>query len=363
VFGGVRRSVESAEAQAERQRFELEATYLTLTANVVGSAIAEASLRGRIAATQDIVRIESEQLDLMRKRYGLGAVSESDVLAQQAQLAQVRATLPPLQKELAQARNQLMTYLGRFPNQDHGGAFELASLSLPQELPVSLPARLVDQRPDVRAAEAQLHAASAQIGVAIADQLPHFALTGEIGTSSNGFTSLLTSGASLWSLGGSVAQTLFDGGALEHRKRSAVAAYDEAAALYRSAVLAGFQDVADALRAIEADAEALNADALAEKTASESLELSRRQYRLGAVDYLAVLSAEQAYETAVLQRVNAEAARYSDTAALLQALGGGWWNRADVAPDLQARPDRFAAPPFGEVRLPGRAGKDAAPGG
>lgn len=352
VFGGVRRQVESAEAQSEVQRFQLEATYLTLTSNVVNAAITVASLRAQIAATQDLVRIETDELELVKRQVALGAVNRSNLLTQQAQLDQTVATLPPLQKQLAQGRDQLMALLGRFPSQDRGENVELASLTLPQELPVSLPSQLVEQRPDVRAAEAQLRAASAQIGVAISNQLPQFTITGQLGASSTDVGQLFSPSSGIWSIAGSVAQTIFDGGQLEHRKRAAVAAYDQSAAQYRGVVLTGFQNVADSLHAIQTDADALKAEAQAERSALESLELARTQYRLSGLDYLSVLNAEQTYENAVLARVRAQAARYSDTVALFQALGGGWWNRADVAPASQGTPDRFALPPFNQVHLP-----------
>jgi len=353
VFGGVRRQVESAQAQAEYERFQLEATYLTLTSNLVNSAVRLAALRDEIAATDAIIQAESNQLEVAKARFSLGGVSKSDVLTQQASLAQTLATLPPLQKQLAQARNQMMTYLGRYPNGDRGESFELRSLHLPEDLPVSLPSKLVEQRPDVREAEAQLHEASANIGIAIANQLPQFSITGQLGSTSGSFDKLFSPGTGIWSIGGSIAQTIFDAGTLEHRKRAAVAAYDVSAAQYRSTVLLAFQDVANALRAIDADANALKADALAERSAIDSLDLARAQYKTGAIDLLTVLTAEQTYQSAVLARVSAQAARYSDTVALFQALGGGWWNRSDFAPESEGSPDRITLPPVGEIRLPG----------
>ena len=351
VFGGVRREVESADAQSEYERFQLEATYLTLTSNVANSAVTLASLRDQIAATKSIIKSESDQLDVMNRRFELGSIAKSDVLNQQSALAQARATLPPLQKQLAQARNQLMAYLGRFPNQDKGESFALAALHLPDKLPVSLPSKLVEQRPDVRAAEAQLHEASANIGVAIANQLPQFSLTASGGTSAASLDKLFSPGTAVWSLGQSVATTVFDGGALEHRKRAAEAAYDQSAAQYRRVVLNAFADVANALRALQADADTLKADAVAERAASDSLDLTRRQYESGAVDYTTLLTAQQTYNNAVVTRVRAQAARYSDTVALFQALGGGWWNRADVRPDSEGAPDRLALPPVQEIKF------------
>ena len=312
-----------------------------------------ALLHDQIAATQDIIKIETDQLSAVTQQYEFGASSRSDLASQQATLAQTRATLPPLQKQLAQARNQLMAYLGRTPNQDEGESFDLGSLTLPALLPVSLPSKLVEQRPDVRAAEAQMHEASANIGVAIANQLPLFSITGQVGNSASNFASMFTPGTAVWSIAGSIAQTIFDGGSLEHRKRAAVAVYDQAAAQYRGTVLSAFQDVANALRAVQADAETLKAQVVAEQAALDSLNLARQQYKLGATNYLSLLTAEQTYESAVINRVIAQAARFSDTAALFQALGGGWWNCTDVAPDTQGSPDRFSLPPIEEIRLPG----------
>ncbi len=347
VFGGLRRQAESLEAQAEYQRFELEATYLSLTANLVVAAVTEASLRGQIAATQDIIRIEGDQLGVVRRQLTLGGASKADVLQQEAALAATQAALPPLQKQLAQERNALAALAGRFPNDDGPAKFELASLALPRDLPLSLPAKLVEQRPDVRAAEAELHAASAAIGVAAANQLPQFNLSGQIGTSSLGFDKLFSPGTGIWSLGGSVAETLFDAGTLAHKKRAAVAAFDQAAAQYRSTVLAAFQNVADALRALASDADAVKAEAEAERSAKDSLALAQSQYQLGAVNYLTLLNAEHTYQQALINLVAAQASRFSDTAALFQALGGGWWNRSDVPASANAAPGLFLLPPLG----------------
>ncbi|GAB2891360.1 efflux transporter outer membrane subunit [Paralcaligenes sp. KSB-10] len=332
VFGGTRRQIESSAAQAEYERYQLEATYLTLSSNVVNTAISLASVRDQVAATEKIIELQNDQLNLLKSQRWLGAISSINVLAQEAALAQTRATLPALQKQLAQTRNQLMAYLGRFPNQDRGESFDLASLHLPEELPVSLPSAIVQQRPDVRSAEAQLHQASANIGVAVANQLPQFNLTGSLGSGASSVSKLFTSGTGVWSLIGSITQPIFDAGALKHRKRAAVAAYDESAARYRGTVVAAFQDVSNALRALEADADALAQQVAAERAAQESLALAQAQFRLGAVGYLNLLTAQQTYQNAVLTRVRAQAARYSDTTALFQALGGGWWNRTDVDP-------------------------------
>ncbi len=333
VFGGTRRQVKSLEAQAEFQRFQAEATYLTLTSNVVAAAVQEASLRGQIAATEEIIKIDTAALGILRKQFELGQVAGADVAAVEATLAQAQATLPPLQKQLAIQRDLLTALIGRLPSQEPAEKFELATLQLPQELPVSLPSKLVEQRPDIRSAEAQLHSASAQIGVAIANQLPQFMLTANAGTASNQIGQfILPPGTAFWSLAGNVTQTIFDAGTLLHRKRTAEAAFDQAAAMYRSTVIAAFQNVADALHALQADAEALKAAVAAEHAAAKSLEIARRQLELGAIGYLGLLTVENTYQTALLALVQAQAARYADTAALFQALGGGWWNRQDVAP-------------------------------
>lgn len=326
VFGGVRRQVEAADAAEDYQRYQLIVAYLTLTTNILTTAVAEASLRAQIAATQEIVDIESHELEVLRQQLSLGGVAGGAVLAQEATLAQVRATLPPLQKQLAQTRNRLAILAGRFPSEDIGATFDLAQLKLPEELPVSLPSKLVAQRPDIMAAEAQLHQASAEIGVATANELPQISLTGSFGNTGSPAGALLSPGIGVWSVGGSLAQKIFDGGTLIHERRAAVAAYDQAAAQYRSTVLSVFQDVADALRALQSDADALTASVAAEKAADKSLDLSRQQYQLGAINYTTLLSAEQTAQQARITRVQAQAARFSDTAALFYALGGGWWN-------------------------------------
>jgi NodT family efflux transporter outer membrane factor (OMF) lipoprotein len=343
VFGGTRRQVEALAATAEFQQFQLEAAYLTLTSNVVAAAVQEASLRGQIVATEEIIKVQTDSLGILRKQFELGQVAGADVAAVEATLAQAQATLPPLQKQLAVQRDLVTALIGRLPSQQPAEKFELASLQLPQDLPVNLPSQLVDQRPDVRSAEAQLHAASAQIGVAVAAMLPQFALTANAGTASNLIGQFIaTPGTAFWSVGGNVAQTVFDAGTLLHKKRAADAAFDQAAEMYRSTVITAFQNVADSLHALQSDADTLKAAYAAERAASKSLEITRHQLQLGAIGYLGLLTAENTYNTALIALVQAQAARYADTAALFQALGGGWWNRQDVAPakamDLQLVP-------------------------
>jgi NodT family efflux transporter outer membrane factor (OMF) lipoprotein len=327
VFGGIRRQVEALAAEEESQRYELEAAYLTLSANVVAVAVTEASLRGQIAATEEIIRIQRQSLDILRRQQALGQVAGIEVAAQEAAVAQAEATLPPLHKQLGQQRHLIAVLAGRLPADEPQARFELASLELPAEVPLSLPSKLVDQRPDVRAAEANLHAASAQIGIAIANRLPQFSLTGNVGTTAVTLASLAAPGNVFWTLAGNVAQTVFDAGTLLHKQHAAEAAFDQAGAQYRQTVLAAFQNVADALHALQEDGAGLKAAAAAEAAAKASLDIARRQLQLGAVHYLALLTAENVYQAALSARVQATAARLSDTAALFQALGGGWWNR------------------------------------
>ena len=329
VFGGTRRAVELAKAQAEVGRFQLEATYLTLTSNVVVTAVQEASLRGQIAATIRLLELQHQLTDTVQKQKGLGTASDLDVLAQQASEAQTAQTLPPLRKQLGQTRDALTALLGRLPAEEPAETFRLEDLTLPTELPVSVPSKLIEQRPDVRQAEANLHAASAADGMALANMLPQFAITGDLGSSALKLGQLFTPYTGFWDLGASLTQTLFDAGALIHRHRAADAALDQAAAQYRGAVILACQNVADTLRALQADADALKASVEAERAARTTLELSRRQLGLGTISQVALLNAETADRQAELAVVQAVANRFADTAGLFQSLGGGWWNRTE----------------------------------
>jgi NodT family efflux transporter outer membrane factor (OMF) lipoprotein len=331
VFGGLRRQVESLQAQADSQRFLLEAAYLTLSSNVVAAAVQEAGLRSQIAAATDIIAINAKSLELLRRQFAAGLVAGLEVAAQESALAQAQLALTPLQKQLEQTRNQLAALAGRFPAEGSGETFELTALRLPDELPVSLPSRLVEQRPDVRAAEEQLHAASAEIGVATANMLPQFNITAVKGGVATELSQMFANGNPFWSVAGSVTQTIFAGGTLLHRKRAAEAGFDQAAAQYRSTVIGAFQNVADALYALQADADALRAGVNSERAARVTLDLVTKQLQVGQVNYLALLSAQQIYQQAVINLAQARTNRYADTAALFQALGGGWWNRPQDA--------------------------------
>jgi NodT family efflux transporter outer membrane factor (OMF) lipoprotein len=336
VFGGIRRQVEAAKAQSEYQQFQVEATYLTLTADVVTAAIQEASLRGQISATQRLVNDERDQLSIVQNEFELGGASQVDVAAQQTTLSQTEATLPPLNKQLQLERDLLRLLTGHFPSEDVGSNFDLSELRLPQNLPLSLPSQLVEQRPDVRQYQALLHVASAQVGVATANMLPQFTISGGLGIyAAQGVNPAVLA----WNAAAGIAQPIFEGGTLLHRRRAAIEAYNQALAEYRYTVLVAFQNVADSLHALETDADALKADAIAERSASESFKLARDQYQAGYIPYLSLLVAENSYQQTIISLVQAEASRYADTAALFQALGGGWWNRSDVPASGVARID------------------------
>ncbi len=330
IWGLNRRQVESLVAQTEQQRFQLEATYLTLTANLVAASINEAALRAQIQATRGIIAAETDLLGVLQKQYDLGQIAMVDVLAQKTALAQAQATLPPLQKQLDQQRDALTSLLGVPPDTIVPEKFALDDITLPRELPVSIPASLVDQRPDMRQAEANLHAASANVGVAVANRLPLLNLTAQGGSQSNYFKQLFASGNGFWTIGASLTEPIFDGGALLHKARAARAALDQAKADYRTTALAAFQNVADSLAALQADADADAAAHAAERAATDALRIVRLQVSLGQVAYLGILNAQQAALQAELTLIQARAARLADTAALFQSLGGGWWHRDDA---------------------------------
>jgi len=331
VFGALRRSLEAQGALEENSRFQLEATYLTLISNVIITAIQQASLNAQIAAIQDIITAQSQQLDLLNQQFELGAVARGDVLAQQSQLAQTQASLPPLQRQVEQSRNTLSILLGRYPAENQIPNIELTDLMLPRDLPLSVPSKLVEQRPDVRASEALLHQASAQVGVATANLFPQITLSAS-GTDSTltlpEFVTLQTTG---YNLAAGLTQPIFRGGTLRAQRRAAVDAFDRASAQYRSIVLNAFSNVANVLAALEHDAETLQVQLYAEQTAEQSLEITTERFQAGAIAYLSLLDAQRVYQQARILLVVAQANRFSDTVALFQALGGGWWNRQDVA--------------------------------
>lgn len=342
VFGGARRTVESARAQAEYQQFQLEGAYLSLTSNLVTSAIREAAIRAQLQATAEILKAQQNLADVTEKQLQIGTVSKVDVTSQKALVANTQVDLINYEKNLSIIRNQLAVYTGEFPSNANIAGFNLSNLTLPEKLPLSLPSNLVRQRPDVRAAEALLKSTNALVGVATANLLPQVNLTGAIGSEALTTGALFGPGAALWSVAGGVFQPLFQGGQLLAQRRGAMANYEQAVYQYQATVLNAFQEVADALRALDTGARALQSASDAERYAYETLDLVQQQYKLGTQSYLAVLYYQSQYQQAKIKSIQAQATRFSDTAALFAALGGGWWNRE--GPAFQANPVTIADP-------------------
>lgn len=329
LFGSTRRELEALRAEVDHQRFELEAARLMLAGNVVTAAIREASLREQLATTGEIVALQMRQLAIAERLEQLGTAAQADVVAARRDLAQARAALPELQRQLDQLRHRLAVYLGRPPGAAGLAEVRLAELQLPAELPLSLPSELARQRPDIRAAEALLLRASARVGVATANLYPQITLSATGGSLTTTPGDLLAGGTGFYLLGASLAQPIFRGGELRAQRRSAVAAYEQAGAAYREVVLQGFQNVADALRALEADAMKLKERAEAAAQARRYLEIASARYQAGGISHLALLDATRQYHRALLDQTQALADRHTDSAALLQALGGGWWREQD----------------------------------
>lgn len=332
LFGANRRAVESLVSQEDQQRFQLEAARLTLASNVVQAAVEDALLRAEIEDAQAIVADQQQTLVSFRRLFQLGQASKADVAAQEALLAQVQATLPPLEKQFRINRDLLSALVGRTPGEPLEVRFDFQALTLPDQLPLSLPAQLVEHRPDVRIAEAQLHAASAEVGVAAAARWPNLQLEGDVGSSALGLIPTFDSAANFWSIAATLTQPVFEGGALLHRERAAKAAYDEAAAQYRGTVIGAFQNTADVLHALWTDADALRAAQAVEAATANSLSIAKKQFGLGDISRLTLLTAEQSEDQAGLALLQARANRYVDVVALFQALGGGWWNQAQATP-------------------------------
>lgn len=322
AFGGNKRALENLAAQVDYQQYELQGARLTLAANIVLAAINEASLRKQVEVTQGLVDLQQHQLDILQKQFELGAASQADVSTQLAQVAGVRATLPGLNKSLAQARNQLAVLLGRTPDRETP-AITLDDLKLPDTLPVSLPSQLVRQRPDIRAAEALLHASSARVGVATANLYPQITLSATGGYTSYGSSGMSFDDLNVWSLGAKLLQPIFNGGSLQAQKRAAEAGLEQSWAQYQQTVLTAFQNVADSLQAVQQDANELNARVDAAKAAQRSLNFTEARYKLGGSSFTALLIAQVQYQQTQLNLWQASAARLSDSATLFQAVGGG----------------------------------------
>jgi len=330
-FGAGQRYLESLRAGVDYQGYQLEAAHLALTANIVTAAITEAALRGQLQAAGDIVASERARLGIVERQAELGVATQADVLTQRTVLAQAQATLPPLQKQLAQTRHHLAVLTGHFPNSDEVPSFQLQDFHMPEQLPLSLPSQLVRQRPDIRAAESELHQASALVGLATANLYPSFTIDTGFGRQAVKFADLLTGPAStIWNLGGSMLQPLFHGGELSAKRRQALATFEAARARYRETLLLAFQNVADVLLALRRDAEALALQEKAEGNAAGTLKLVQRQFSLGAASYLSLLAVQRQFHQSHIAVVQAKAALLADTAALFQAMGGGWWQRQDA---------------------------------
>ena len=329
LFGANRRELEGLQAGIDYQRYELEAARLTLAGNVVTAAIREASLREQIAATQEIVELQERQLAITERLVKLGTAAQADAVAQRLDLAQIRAVLPDLQRQLEQVRHRLAVYIGQPPGAAKLPEFKLTDLQLPPELPLGLPSELARQRPDIRAAEALLQQAGARVGVATANLYPQITLSANVGSLASNGGDLFSSGTGFYLLGASLTQPLFHGGELEAKRRSAIAAYEQAGAAYQEAVLQGFQNVADVLRALEADASKLKDRTEAATQARTYHDITSARFKAGGVSYFFLLDAQRKLHGALIDRTQALADRYADSAALFQALGGGWWQGPD----------------------------------
>lgn len=327
IFGGNRRMIEGLKAGRDYQQWQLEGARLMLAGNVVAAAIRLAQLEEQFRITQQILEIQQQQLTITIERQRAGGASEYELHSQQVSVAQVRATLPPLHQEIDATRDQLAVLMGDPPSDAHIPDIPLAQLRLPAELPLSLPSALVSQRPDIREAESLLHQASANVGIATANLYPQITLSG----SGGGIGTSFISGGDLWNVGGSLTQPLFNGGTLRAEKRKAIAAYDEADAAYRQTVLDAFRQVADTLYAIQHDREMFESRTVAADNAQVSYRIAAARYQDGGISELALLDARLQQLQTSLDRSSASASRLFDSATLLQALGGGWWNQMGVS--------------------------------
>lgn len=341
-FGGNRRRVEQQQAVAGYQAYQLDAAYLTLTGNAATQAIAIASARAQIKAVETIIADDQENLRLVETELQAGEATQIDVEEAASQLAADRTLLPPLRQQVSIARHALSVLAGRLPADWVPPDFDLEEFILPEELPVSLPSDLVRQRPDILASEAQLHAASAAIGVATAQLYPNITLSAAFTQESVMTSTLFTPASSAWSIGGQLLAPVFHGGTLEAQKRAAVDAFDAALATYKQTVLSSFGQVADAMEALSHDAELLDAQRRALASADASLQLTRTTYQYGNVGVLQVLDAQRLDEQARLGLVRAQAQRYLDTVQFLTAMGGGWWNWPGKDQSVQAAVEKSA---------------------
>jgi NodT family efflux transporter outer membrane factor (OMF) lipoprotein len=340
VFGGVRRSIEAQGAAAAQTRDQALNTYITLVDQVVAAAFNYAASQAQIEVTQSLLQELQSQLDLTQKLENAGKITRSDTFLAQTQYESTRATLPGLEQQRDTYRDALARLCGRTPDTFTMPALSLKDFSLPAQLPVSLPSTLVRQRPDILAAEDNLHQAGAQVGVAQAARLPSISLSAQYSQESSKLNQLFTQPGGIWSFGFDATAPLFEGGTLKARADEAKERYLQAQASYRSSVIGAFVEVADALQALQHDADSYTAHSRALEAAASSRDLALAQYHAGKFNELQVLTVEQQYQNAALSQVQADAQRFADTAALFHALGGGWWN---APADPSALPPAAAA--------------------
>ncbi len=336
VFGGERRAVEGLQAQVDVQRAAALGTYLTLVGNIVNTTIAQAAYREQIKATEQIISILKEQIGITETQARAGTVPYTNVLSLRSQLASFEALLPPLKQKLNQTEHLLATLAGRAPVEWDQPHVDLSDLTLPSELPVTLPSELVRQRPDILAAEAELHSASTEIGVATAALFPSFTLNGSYGQNNTSMNGLFKSSSNFWSMGADVTAPLFHGGTLWFKRKAALEGYQQTLATYRQTVLSAFAQVADTMRALEHDAESMHAQSQALETAEEALRLIQANYQAGVVNYLQILIANGQYHQARIGYLQAQAQRLQDTVALFMAMGGGWQGANDDKKDTSS---------------------------
>ena len=327
IFGGERRTVEGLKAQVDYQRYASKAAYLTLSANVVNTSIARAAYVAEVRATEQLIELQKQQLKSTEVEVRAGTAAYSDVLSLRRLIAANQATLAPLKQQISQTGDLLATLEGTVPSNATLPDIDLTGLSLPVDLPVSLPSDLARQRPDILSSEAELHAASANIGVATAAMFPSVSLSATYGAAGSSFGTLSAANDRFWSIGPSATIPVFQGGTLWYGRKAAIDAYQVAQATYRQTVLDAFAQVADALKALEHDAQALQAQVDAQRAAGEALKLLQVNYGAGLVAYLEVWAADVQFHEATIAYLQAVAQRYQDTVALFVALGGGWWNQ------------------------------------
>jgi len=327
LFGATRRLIEGLNAQVEYQRWQLQGARQMLAGNVVSAAIRQAQLNSQIQITRQVLALQQHQLNITEQRVQAGGIPTYEINRQRTLVEQTRAGIPPLEQQLAVVNHQLAVLIGKTPAAAQIDSISLDSLQLPQEMPLSVPSSLVHQRPDIRAAESLLHQASTNVGVATANMYPQIVLSGSIG----GIGTNFTSGSEVWNVGASLAQPIFNGGALRAEKRKAVAAYEEAGSGYQQTVLHAFREVADALRAIENDAQTLQARTEAATQAEVTYQIASQRFNAGGISQLSLLDAQRQYEQTLLERATSAANRYTDSASLFQALGGGWWNETQAS--------------------------------